>query len=205
MLVVCGPSGVGKTTLLDSLLAAEPDLHFAVSWTTRPAREGEVNGRDYHFVSPRQFAAEAAGGPGVLESAEVHGHHYGTPRREVVPYLLDGRVVVVDIDVQGAAQVRASGLPAAFVMVLPPSLDELERRLRSRESETAETLARRLAAAEAEIAHWPEFDFVIVNDDRARAAADLRAVRQAAAHFVRAGLAPRGWREPPRDPEWTDD
>lgn len=195
MLVVCGPSGAGKTTLIDSLRAADPGLHFSVSWTTRAPREGEVDGVDYHFVSRDQFAREANGEHGMLEWAAVHQNDYGTPRSQVLPYLLSGADVVLDIDVQGADQVRASGLPAVFVFVLPPSLDELARRLRERESETPESLARRLDRAAAELAHWPRFDYAVVNDDRERAAAELLAIRRAASCRVLPGRAPRGWRD----------
>lgn len=193
MLVVCGPSGAGKTTLIDSLRAADPGLHFSVSWTTRAPRPGEVDGVDYHFVSPAQFAAEANGEHGMLEWASVHQNDYGTPRSQVLPYLTSGADVVLDIDVQGADQVRASGLPAVFVFVLPPSVDELARRLRLRESETPESLARRLGQAEAELTHWPRFDYAVVNDDRERAAADLLAIRRAVPCRVVPGRAPRGW------------
>mgnify|MGYP001296119079 CR=1 FL=1 len=195
MLVVCGPSGAGKTTLIDSLRAADPSLHFSVSWTTRSPREGEVDGVDYHFVSRDQFAAEATGEHGMLEWAQVHQNDYGTPRGQVLPYLRDGVDVVLDIDVQGAEPVRASGLPAAFVFVLPPSLAELERRLRERESETPASLARRLDRAVAELAQWSSFDYAVVNDDRERAAQELIAIRWAVACRVLPGRAPRRWRD----------
>ncbi|MBI5834012.1 MAG: guanylate kinase [Armatimonadetes bacterium] len=195
MLVICGPSGAGKTTLIDSLRAADPGLHFSVSWTTRAPRDGELDGVDYHFVSRAQFAAEADGEHGMLEWASVHQNDYGTPRGQVLPYLRDGVDVVLDIDVQGAEQVRGSGLPAVFVFILPPSLAELERRLRQRESETPESLARRLARSTAELAQWPMFDYAVVNDDRERAATELLAIRRAAPCLVVPGRAPRGWQD----------
>lgn len=193
MLVVCGPSGVGKTTLIDSLLETDASLHFSVSWTTRAPRPGEVEGVDYHFVSREQFAAEADGGHGMLEWATVHQNDYGTPRSQVLPQLHAGRDVLLDIDVQGADQVRSSGLPAAFVFILPPSVEELARRLRARESETPETLARRLGRAEVELSHWPLFDYAVVNDNLERAAAELLAIRRALACRVCQGRRPRGW------------
>lgn len=196
MLVVCGPSGVGKTTLLDSLLAADPDLHFSVSWTTREPRQSEVDGVDYHFVSRMEFAAEAESERGMIEWATVHNNDYGTPCSEVLPHLRAGHDVLLDVDVQGAAQIRAGSLPAVFVFILPPSTDELDRRLRQRESETPLSLSRRLAQAQNEMRQWPLFDFVMVNDQLATAAEQLWHIRQAARHLVRARRRPVGWQGP---------
>lgn len=192
MLVVCGPSGVGKTTLLDRVLASDPKLVFSVSMTTRAPRHGEVDGVDYRFVDDAGFDAAVASGE-LLEWARVHQHRYGTPRSAVAGQRAAGRDVVLDIDVQGAGQVRASGADAVFVFVLPPSLAELERRLVRRESETPAALAVRLANAECELAQWPTFDYAVVNDDVLRATAQLDAIITAERCRVRPGWAPEGW------------
>jgi guanylate kinase len=145
------------------LLAARPDLQLSVSATTRPARPGEIDGRDYYFVDCDTFDRLADKG-GLLEWAEIFGNRYGTPREPVERALAGGCVVVVEIDVQGARQIRASCPDAFMVFIKPPSLEELERRLRQRGTETDEQVRRRLAKASDELAAEPEFDVTVVND-----------------------------------------
>lgn len=192
MLVVSGPAGVGKTTLLKRLMAADPNLAFSVSMTTRKPRVGEVDGVDYHFVDAAGFDHAVATGE-LLEWAHVHTNRYGTPRSLVEAQRAAGHDVVLDIDVQGAGQVRASGVDACSVFLLPPSRDELWRRLVGRESETQAELAVRRANADTELAQWPLFDYAIVNDDVDQALAKLESVVAAERCRVRAGWAPRGW------------
>jgi len=145
------------------LLAARPDLWLSVSATTRPPRPGEVDGRHYHFVSPDTFDRLVAAG-GLLEWAEIFGKRYGTPREPVERALEEGRTVVVEIDVQGARQIRAAHPDAYMVFIKPPTLEELERRLRTRDTETDEQVRRRIAKAAEELAAEPEFDTSVVND-----------------------------------------
>lgn len=192
LFVVTAPSGAGKSTLVARLLAALPDLEFSVSWTTRPPRPGEVDGVAYRFTSPDGFQRNIDA-HGFLEWAKVHGHLYGTARRETLQILTAGRDLVLDIDVQGAAQVRACSLAAEFIFILPPSRDVLAARLESRGTEEAAALARRLANAAAEVRRWNEFDYLIVNDDLGRAAEDLIAVVRAA-RVRRERQAPRAAR-----------
>jgi guanylate kinase len=161
--VLAGPSGVGKGAIVSRLLAARPDLHLSVSATTRRARPDEVEGRHYYFVDPDTFDRLMAAG-GLLEWAEIFGNRYGTPREPVERALARGLDVVVEIDVQGARQIRAVCPDAFMVFIKPPSLDELERRLRSRGTETDEQVRRRLTKAADELAAEPEFDAVVVND-----------------------------------------
>lgn len=183
LFVLSSPSGAGKTTLARRLLAAEPSLMLSVSVTTRPMRAGELDGRDYHFVSPERFAAMRDTGA-LLEHAEVFGNHYGTPRAPVEAWVAEGRDVLFDVDWQGAAQLRASPLGSDVVgtFILPPSLAELERRLRGRGLDSEETVSRRLAKARDEISHCHDYDFVIVNKDIEASEATLRAILRAEHH-----------------------
>ncbi|MCU0225639.1 MAG: guanylate kinase [Acidobacteria bacterium] len=185
LFVICAPSGAGKSTLVARLRAAFPELGFSVSWTTRPPRPGEVDGREYRFAGEPQFRALIAEGA-LLEWAEVHGRLYGTARADVETALAAGRDLLLDIDVQGAEQVRRSGLPAVSTFVLPPDRATLEARLRGRGTEDEAALARRLANAAREVARWPEFDYLVVNDDLDRAAAELAAIVTAARQARRA-------------------
>jgi len=183
-LVVSGPSGAGKSTVCRELLALEPLLHFSVSCTTRPPRPGEADGAAYYFISRAQFEARLAE-DGFLEHAEVHGNYYGTPRSEVAPHIAAGRDVLLDVDVQGARNLRTRLAPATFgppvfVFIAPPSLAELERRLRGRGTESEDTLQRRLGNARRELAAWREYDCLVVNDTVADAVARLRAILLAA-------------------------
>ena len=180
LIIVAAPSGAGKTSLVSALLAADSNVALSISFTTRPPRRGEEHGRDYHFVTGEEFKALRARGE-FLESAQVHGNLYGTSKNRVLEQLATGQDVVLEIDWQGAAQVRRQ-LPAAVgIFVLPPALAVLEQRLTSRASDSAEVIAGRLATAREEIAHVAEFDYVIINDRFDDAVSDLvsivRAVR----------------------------
>ncbi len=171
LIVISGPSGSGKSTLWHRLVQ-HPRMHFSVSATTRPPRPDEVDGRDYHFLSAAEFH-RLLDEDAFLEHAEVHGHHYGTLRREVEAAMDRGEDVLLEIDVQGAAQVRRSGLPAVSIFVLPPSLGELERRLRARGTEDEATLRRRLANAAREMEEARHYDHQVVNDDLERMVAEV--------------------------------
>jgi guanylate kinase len=176
--IVSAPSGAGKTTLVSALLGADPMVQKSVSYTTRAPRPGEVNGHHYHFVQPDEFERMRSSGE-LLESALVHGNHYGTSRKTVDTVCSSGHDVLLEIDWQGAAQIRALKPDAVAIFVLPPSISALEHRLRSRGQDTPEVIARRVAAARAEITHVPEFDYVIINDDFDRAAQDLTSIVRA--------------------------
>jgi guanylate kinase len=167
--VLAGPSGVGKGAIVSRLLAARPDIQLSVSATTRPPRPDEIDGRHYFFVDPDTFDRLVAAG-GLLEWAEIFGNRYGTPREPVERALAEGRTVVVEIDVQGARQIRAAVPDAYMVFIKPPTLEELERRLRTRETETDEQVKRRLAKAGDELAAESEFDASVVNDQLDEAA-----------------------------------
>jgi guanylate kinase len=176
--IVTAPSGAGKTTLVRLLSENDPGIRVSISHTTRAPRVGERNGLEYHFVAVDDFLGMTRNNE-FLEWAEVHGSHYGTARRGVETALLAGNDVLLEIDWQGAQQVRAVFPSAIGVFVLPPSLDELERRLCARATDSAETIARRVAAAREEMRHVAEFDYVIINDDLQRALQDLLAVVRA--------------------------
>lgn len=190
LLIVCAPSGTGKTTLLRRLQQEFPDVGFSVSCTTRAPRTGETDGKDYHFLSETTFLQRRSEGY-FAEWAKVHGHYYGTPRPPLEAMLRAGRDVLFDIDVQGAAQLRLSMPRGRYVFLFPPSPNELERRLRGRGTDDEPTIRRRMEAAAAEIrqAHW--FDAWIVNDDLDTAYDRLRAVYVAATlePTLRPGLA----------------
>jgi guanylate kinase len=176
LLVVSSPSGAGKTTLSKRLLADHPDLVLSVSATTRAPRAGETDGREYRFLDRAAFDAMVAG-DAFLEWADVHEHRYGTPREAVAAALADGKDVLFDIDWQGAAAIAAAA-PAevARVFVLPPTMADLARRLHDRAQDDEDVIRRRLARAYGEIAHWSEYDYVLVNDDLERAYAELAAI-----------------------------
>lgn len=178
VLVLCGPSGAGKSTLITRLEAQFPELAFSVSYTTRPPRMGEVHGQDYSFVEPEEFTRRRDAGE-FLEHAVVHGNLYGTHRGHVEGLAQGGAVVVLDIDVQGARQVRETDADIVFVFVMPPSFEELERRLRSRATDAEDVILRRLGVARSEMADAPRFDYVVVNDDVAQATSDLAAIVRA--------------------------
>ena len=178
LLIVSAPSGAGKTTLVKALLASDAQVGYSVSCTTRAPRTGERDGVDYFFVSDDEFRRRIAAGE-FLEHAEVHGHRYGTLRSWIDAQLRADRDVVLDIDTQGAAQVRALMPEAVSIFILPPSLAELESRLRARGTDADAVIERRLAAARAEIARLGEYDYVIINKDLVTAIADLAAVVRA--------------------------
>jgi guanylate kinase len=175
LLIVSSPSGAGKTTLCRRLLGEFADVRFSVSHTTRKPRPNEIDGRDYHFVAAEAFA-EMVRGDAFIEWAHVHGNRYGTAHSEIGAAAAVRCDVVFDVDYQGAAQIKRKYARAAAVFVLPPSLEELRRRLESRGTETAESLERRFEAAIVEISHHAEFDYLLVNDDVDAAYDRLRAI-----------------------------
>lgn len=172
LVVVSGPSGVGKSTVVRAVLERVPQAWLSVSATTRPARPGEVDGQDYFFVSGAEFDRMQAAGE-LLESATFAGNRYGTPRGPVAAKRAAGHPVVLEIEVQGARQVRASAPDATLVFLAPPSWEVLKARLVGRGTESPESVARRLAHAEAELAAQGEFDAVVVNTDVQEAAEAL--------------------------------
>jgi guanylate kinase len=175
LFVVAAPSGAGKSTLVNALLAREPGIRLSISHTTRRPRDGEGEGEHYHFVD-REFFQRLVAAEAFLEYAEVHGNFYGTSRAAVEPILAGGEDVLLEIDYQGARQVRER-LPACVsVFILPPSRTELERRLRARAKDSEEVIARRLANSREEIAHAHEFDYLLVNEDFERALDDLQSI-----------------------------
>jgi guanylate kinase len=178
LFVVAAPSGAGKSTLVNALLQREPAISLSVSHTTRPPRAGEEYGRHYFFVERAEFEREVAEGI-FLEHAEVHGNLYGTSRTAVQALLAQGRDVLLEIDWQGAQQIRASKPDCVSVFILPPSRAELERRLRGRGSDAPEVIERRLRNSRGEIAHAHEFDYIIVNDRFEKALDDLQAIVRA--------------------------
>jgi guanylate kinase len=176
MLVLSSPSGAGKTTLAARLLKSDPKLRLSVSATTRAPRPGEVDGEDYHFVSEPEFLRMQANGE-FLESAKVFGNFYGTPRAKVFHDLEEGHDYLFDIDWQGAQQLdsRARG-DVVKVFILPPSREELERRLRARNQDPEDVVQARMAKADAEISHWAEYEYVIVNYDLDESEEMLKAI-----------------------------
>jgi guanylate kinase len=178
LFIVSGPAGAGKTSLVKALLEAEPELRLSVSHTTRAPRPGEVNGRDYYFVTPREFERMLEAGE-FLESAVVHGNHYGTSQKWIERELADGRDVLMVPDWQGAQQVRRLMRQVVSIFVLPPSPEVLEARLKGRGQDSPEVMEQRLVAARDEISHVSEYDYVIINEDFNRAALDLRSIFRA--------------------------
>ncbi len=176
--IITAPSGAGKTTLVRHLLENDPAIRVSVSHTTRLPRKGEREGIEYHFIGLDEFRDKVQRGD-FLESAEVHGNYYGTSRSGIETALRAGQDVLLEIDWQGAQQVRRVFPQAIGVFILPPSLEVLEQRLRERASDSAQTIARRLAAARDEMRHADEFDYVIINDDLQRALHDLLAIVRA--------------------------
>ncbi len=181
LFIVSSPSGGGKTTLIRRLLTKSPGepVRFSVSHTTRPMREGEQDGREYHFVSAADFEQMARRGE-FLEHNEVHGNFYGTARAEVLPRLAAGEDVILDIDVQGARDIREELPEAVSIFIVPSSVEELERRLRRRGLDGEDSIRKRLINAAKEIAQAEAFQYVIVNDDLDRAGLELESVVRAA-------------------------
>jgi len=177
LFIVSSPSGGGKTTLIRRLMANPPGepLHFSVSHTTRPIRAGESDGREYHFITAAQFEDMARHGE-FLEHNEVHGNFYGTARSEVLPRLAAGEDVVLDIDVQGARDIRAAYSEAVSIFIVPSSSAELERRLKTRGLDGEDAIRKRLINAGKEISQAQDFQYVIVNDDLTRATLELESV-----------------------------
>jgi guanylate kinase len=175
LFIVSAPSGAGKTSLVAALLASTPGIDLSISYTTRPPRPGEVDGRDYHFVSRETFQEMAAHGD-FLESAEIYGNLYGTSQSWLQAKMAEGRDILLEIDWQGAQQVRRVFPGCISIFILPPSIEALEQRLRGRGKDSEEVIARRLQAARDEISHVAEFDYVIINDQIDDAVRQLRAV-----------------------------
>lgn len=179
LFIVAAPSGAGKSTLVNALLEREPGIALSISHTTRPPRPGDVDGVQYHFVDRATFERMVAHGD-FLEHADVFGNYYGTSCGAVEPTLRAGRDVLLEIDWQGARQVRTAMPDCVSIFILPPSRAELERRLRSRATDSEATIEKRLAASREEIAHAHEFDCIIVNDAFEEAVAQMRGIVHAA-------------------------
>jgi guanylate kinase len=172
LLVLSGPSGAGKGTLVDRLVASRPECVFAISSTTRPRRSNEADGVQYEFVTREQFEERKRAGY-FLETAEVHGHLYGTPARFVDDGIAAGRIVVLDVDVQGGASVRRARPDAVSIFIYPPSIDALRRRLLKRATDAGEVVERRLGNAPGELAEYRHYDYLVMNDDLEQAVTRL--------------------------------
>ena len=176
MLVLSSPSGAGKTTLSRKLLEADPGVELSVSVTTRKQRPGEIDGRDYHFIDAERFETMVKGGE-LLEWAQVFGHRYGTPRAPVEAALLSGQDVLFDIDWQGTQQLREKAdRDLVSIFVLPPSMPDLEQRLRRRAQDSDDVIHARMATAADEMSHWAEYDYVVINTDIDRAFAEVQTI-----------------------------
>ena len=192
LLMIVAPSGVGKTSLTRRLIADHSDLHLSISATTRPPRPGEHEGRDYHFVTRDEFKGMMARDE-FLETAEVYGNFYGSPRKPIMDALARGDSVAFDIDYQGAVRIRdQAAVDSVMVYILPPSLGEMKRRLYARSQDSEEVIQERLARAKEEVALWKTFDYVILNDDFDRAYAELAHIY----HAERLRSARNLWIEP---------
>ncbi|WP_151720466.1 guanylate kinase [Gemmobacter serpentinus] len=180
LLILSSPSGAGKSTLARRLMDWDPSLRFSVSATTRAPRPGEVEGREYYFKERAAFEAMVSAGE-MLEHAEVFGNFYGSPKGPVEAAMAEGRDTIFDIDWQGGQQIRSSSLgrDVVSIFVLPPSIAELDRRLRARAQDSEEVIAGRMAKSRDEISHWAEYDYVIVNHDIDQAFAELLTILQA--------------------------
>jgi len=191
LFVIAAPSGAGKTSLVRALVERHPSLRFSISYTTRAKRPNEIHGQDYFFVSKDEFQAMVGRGE-FLEHAQVFDNCYGTARGQVEASLAAGQDLILEIDWQGARQVRRALPECRCIFILPPSRDELERRLRGRGTDAEDVIQRRLRDAATDMTHWSEFDYVVVNDDFERALGDLHAIvhgRGNASRRGRDGLA----------------
>jgi guanylate kinase len=175
LIVLTGPSGVGKGTLMQKLLQLHPELYYSVSATTRSPRPGEINGQNYYFITRSQFEKLVAQGE-LLEWAEFAGNYYGTPRAAVLEQIQSGKLVILEIELEGARQIRTSYPNALSIFILPPSFAELEKRIRGRGQDSQEAISRRLNRAQEEIEAAAEFDIQIVNDDLETALNQIEAV-----------------------------
>ena len=186
LFVIAAPSGAGKTSLVRALMEREPSLRFSISYTTRPQRPTETHGRDYFFVSKDEFAAMVGRGE-FLEHARVFDNFYGTALGQVEASLAGGQDLILEIDWQGAQQIRLALPECRSIFILPPSRAELERRLRGRGTDAEDVIQRRLRDAATDMTHWSEFDYVVVNDDFDRALTDLHAIVQSRGDASRRG------------------
>jgi guanylate kinase len=184
LFVISAPSGAGKTSLVKALLQRLPDLKVSVSHTTRPPRPNEQDGREYYFVSTTEFERMVAEGA-FLEHARVFDNYYGTSLHQLREKLAAGHDVILEIDWQGARQVRAAVPGCCSIFILPPSLEALKTRLNGRGTDSAQVIARRLADAVADMSHWEEFDYVVVNDDFDQAVDQLAGIIQGAGEGLR--------------------
>jgi len=175
LFVFAAPSGAGKTTLVHAVVTKHPELRFSISYTTRRPRRNEADGVDYLFVDEDEFMRLRDDGE-MLEYARVFDNYYATSRSQVEKHLADNRNVILEIDWQGARQVRESMPECVTIFILPPSVEELERRLRDRRTDSEAVIERRLRDALSDMSHWEEFDYVIINDDLNRAVAELEAI-----------------------------
>ena len=175
LFVIAAPSGAGKTTLVQRIMQANPDLRFSISYTTREKRRTETPGKDYFFVGRDEFSAMVAADE-FLEHAVVFDNNYGTSKQQVQETLAQGHSVILEIDWQGAQQVRKNMPDCRSVFILPPSVAELKQRLKSRGTDSDAIIERRFRDALADMSHWDEFDFAIINDDLDQATADLQAI-----------------------------
>ncbi len=179
LIVVSAPSGAGKTSLLQAAIAADEQLAFSVSYTTRQPRSGEIDGQHYHFINHEEFQTRIAADD-FLEYAEVFGNLYGTSSMATELVLKSGRDLVLEIDWQGARKIREHGMECISVFIMPPSLPELQRRLESRGKDSNEVIKRRMAEARSEMSHWQEYDYIIINDDFTQAVGQLATIIAAA-------------------------
>ncbi len=172
---VTAPSGAGKTTLCDRVLEVVPDLEYSTSVTTRPPRKGEVDGRDYFFVDRAGFKKMLTDGE-FLEHATVYDNYYGTRRSIIEKSLSKGKDIILDIDLKGVLKIKGKNYPAVFIYIIPPSMDELERRLRSRGADSEEVIRKRLSLAREEMSYIEKYDYIIINDDLDTAFEELKSV-----------------------------
>jgi len=179
LFIVSAPSGAGKTSLVNALLSSNKDIDLSISYTSRPPRPGETNGKDYHFISRERFLSMAQQGD-FLESAEVYGNFYGTSQSWITTEIANGRDILLEIDWQGAMQVRDKFPKCISIFILPPTIQALKDRLNGRKQDSAEVIARRIASAKEDVTHVAEFDYVIINDKLDEALQQLNAVVVAA-------------------------